>query len=308
MSEIPAESTTEEERDAGPTRFADLGEIKLAYESFGDPGDPPLLLVMGLGMQLLGWREELCEQLAERGFHVVRFDNRDCGLSTRLEGEVNLRAGMLGFTGSAVYDLYDMADDTVGLLDHLGAERAHLVGASMGGMVAQTVAARHPSRALSLCSIMSASGRRRLNTIPRPDILRLLLRRPASSREAYVEDTVSLLDKIGSPGYPSDPDEVREQAAMAYERGFYPPGVARQMMAILASGDRTSDLASIEAPTVVVHGSADRLVPPAAGRVAADAIPGARLVEIDGMGHDLPQDVWPRLIELISENAARAGD
>lgn len=307
MSEIPAEGAAGFERESGRTRFAKLGEVTIAYETFGDEEDPTMLLVMGLGMQLLGWEEELCLELAGRGFHVVRFDNRDCGLSTKMSGRVNLRAGMLGFTGSAVYDLHDMAADTVGLAEHLGAERVHLVGASMGGMIAQVVAARRPERTRSLCSLMAGSGRRRLNTVPRPDILRLLLRRPADSREAYMDDTVRLLEKIGSPAYRSDPGEVRERAGLAYDRCHFPAGIARQLMALLAAGDRSAELARVEAPTLVVHGRADRLVPVGAGRATAEAIAGARLVEIEGMGHDLPRQLWPRLVDLICENAARAG-
>lgn len=288
--------------------IAELGGISIAYEAFGDPDDPTMLLVMGLGMQLLGWDAELCEMLAGRGFHVVRFDNRDVGLSTKLEGRrVNLYAGMLGLTGSAAYDLDDMAADALGLIDHLQVERAHLVGASMGGMIAQQLASRHPDRVLSLCSIMSGSGRRRLSTTPRLAALRTLLRKPAVSREAFIDGMVDLFRVIGSPGYPSDPERIRAQAAASYDRSFYPPGTARQLMAVLASGDRTRGLGRISAPTLVVHGSADPLIPPRAGRDVVEGVPGARYEEIEGMGHDLPAELWPRLAQLISENAASGG-
>jgi pimeloyl-ACP methyl ester carboxylesterase len=289
------------------SQLAEVGKVVLAYEEFGDPADETVLLVMGLGMQMLGWDEEFCELIAARDYHVVRFDNRDTGLSSKVGGQrVNVTAGMLGFTGSAAYTLDDMATDTVGLLDHLGVDSAHLVGASMGGMISQKLAATQPERVASLCSIMAGTGRRRISTLPRLDALRLLMRSPASTREDFIDGMVAVFGTIGSPAYPANPDRLRERAARSYDRCFYPTGSARQMMAILASGDRSEELGRITAPTLVIHGEADRLVPVRAGRDVAAAIPGARLEIIEGMGHDLPPQLWPRLIESIGDNAARA--
>jgi pimeloyl-ACP methyl ester carboxylesterase len=286
------------------SQLAEVGKVMLAYEEFGDPADETVLLVMGLGMQMLGWDEQFCEQIAARDYHVVRFDNRDTGLSSKVGGRrVNVTAGMLGFTGSAAYTLDDMATDTLGLLDYLGIESAHLVGASMGGMISQKLAATHPERVASLCSIMAGTGKRRFSTLPRLDALRILMRSPATTREDFIEGMTSAFDTIGSPAYPADPVRLRERAARSYDRCFYPTGAARQMMAILASGDRTEELRRITAPTLVIHGAADRLVPVRAGRDVAAAIPGARLEIIEGMGHDLPQQLWPRLIESINDNA-----
>ena len=292
--------------NASGEELAPVGGLTICYEQFGDPGDETLLLVMGLGMQLLGWDEELCGMLVERGFHVVRFDNRDVGLSSKLSGRVNLAAGFAGLTGSAVYDLDDMAADTAGLLDHLGVDAAHLVGASMGGMIGQKLAARRPERVRSLCSIMAGSGRRSLTTTPRLSALRILLRPPASAREDAIDATVAAFAAIGSPAYPPDPERLRERAARSYDRCFYPAGTARQLMAVMASGNRTAELARIEVPTVIVHGTADPLVPPRAGRDVAAAIAGARLELIEGMGHDLPRELWPRYCDLIAANARAA--
>jgi pimeloyl-ACP methyl ester carboxylesterase len=286
-------------------QLTQVGRMMFCYEEFGDPADETILLIMGLGMQMLGWDEQFCEQLAERGFHVVRFDNRDVGLSSKSSGRVNVRAGLIGFTGSAAYDLDDMAADTVGLLDALAIESAHLVGASMGGMIGQQLAARFPSRTRSLCSIMASTGRRRPSTTPRPEALMALLRPPASTREEFIEGTVRIFESIGSPRFPPDTARIRERAAHSYDRCFYPIGTARQLMAVLASGNRTRHLHAIDAPTVVIHGREDKLVPPRAGEDVAGAINGARLELIEGMGHDLPIELWPRFHSLIEENARR---
>ena len=279
--------------------------IEIAYETFGDPGEPALLLVMGLGMQMLGWDEELCELLVARGFHVIRFDNRDVGLSTKLRGRPNVIAGAAGLA-SAEYRLSDMAEDAAGLLDHLGIERAHLVGASMGGMIAQSLAARQPRRALSLCSIMAGPGGRALSTMPRLSVLGTLLARPPREREAYAEHVATIFERIGSPGFEADHERLRRRALLSYDRCFHPAGTARQLMAIMASGNRTAEIRCIRCPTLVLHGRDDRLVPPAAGKAVAKAIPAARLELVAGMGHDLPRQLWPRFAELIAENAARA--
>ncbi|MEZ5073488.1 MAG: alpha/beta hydrolase [Solirubrobacterales bacterium] len=283
------------------------GGIELAYETFGDPNDPSLLLVMGLGMQMLAWDERFCAQLVDRGFHVVRFDNRDIGLSTKVGGgPPNVIAGALGLTGSARYTLVDMAADAAGLLDALGIDRAHVVGASLGGMIGQTLAARHPDRIASLCSIMASPGGRRPSVMPRPSVLGTLLARPPSEREAYAEHVARIFARIGSPAYEADFDELREKSLLMYDRCFYPIGGARQLMAVMASGDRTAELRGIRCPTLVIHGKADKLVPASGGIAVADAIDGARLELIEGMGHDLPMALWPRLTRSIADNAARA--
>ena len=284
-----------------------VGDVELAYETFGDPGDPAMLLVMGLGTQMLGWHEDLCAELAGRGFFVIRYDNRDVGRSTALRHlpPPTLRQLMRRSKTAAGYTLPDMAADGMGLLDTLGIERAHVVGASMGGMIAQTMAFRYRERVHSLVSIMSNTGARfsgqpKLNTYP------VLIGRMPAEREAYIERNVKLFALIGSPGFARDEDELRRLAGMSYDRGRNPSGVARQLAAIIASGDRTRDLRGITAPTLVIHGTHDRLVAPSGGRATAKAIPGSRLLEIEGMGHDLPRDVWPRMLDAIAENAARA--
>jgi pimeloyl-ACP methyl ester carboxylesterase len=293
---------------AAGERVARVGDLEIAYDTFGDPADPALLLVMGLGMQLIAWDPDFCRLLADRGFHVIRFDNRDVGRSTKVRGgpRPNIAAAFVGVTRSASYTLDDMAADSGGLLDHLGVEAAHVVGASMGGMIAQTLAIRHPERVLSLASIMSTTGSRLVGQ-PRLNTLGALLRRAPRERERYIEHAVSLFELIGSPGYPTDDERIRERAAAGYDRCFYPAGIARQMVAIMASGNRTAELRRVRVPTVVLHGADDRLVPPSGGRATARAIPGAKLVLIPGMGHDLPTGVWPRIVEELAANAARAG-
>jgi pimeloyl-ACP methyl ester carboxylesterase len=278
-------------------RRAQANGIELAYEEFGHPGGPPLLLIMGLGAQMITWPDDFCRALAV-GRHVVRFDNRDVGESQWLEGEVDLAACMAGDTSSAVYTLEHMADDCAGLLDALGWESAHVVGASMGGMVAQTVAIRHPERIRSLTSIMSTTGERAVAT-PTQAATAALLSPPARTREEAMERAVSVGRVVGSPGLPRDEDDARRRAALAWDRGLNPAGFARQLAAIQASGDRTPALASVDVPTLVVHGEDDPLVPVAGGRATAAAITGADLWTVPGMGHDLPRAIWPDLIARI---------
>jgi pimeloyl-ACP methyl ester carboxylesterase len=289
-------------------RFATVGDVELCYETFGDPGAEPLLLVMGLATQMLGWHEDFCEELAGRGFFVIRYDNRDIGRSTHLRdrrppttAEIVTRR-----LRNPAYTLSDMAADGAGLLEHLGLDSAHVTGASMGGMIAQTIAAEHPDRVRSLVSIMSSTGnvlagRPALRTYP------FLLRRPGGGRDAYIERAQRVFGVVGSPGFERDDARLRELAGASYDRGVSAGGVGRQLGAILASGDRTAALRRISAPTLVVHGKADRLVAPSGGRATARAIPGARLLLIDGMGHDLPRGVWPQLVDGIADTAARAG-
>jgi pimeloyl-ACP methyl ester carboxylesterase len=288
--------------------LADLGNgIEIAYESFGDPSDPTILLIMGLGMQMLGWDEEFCELLVERGFRVVRYDNRDIGLSTKIGGgPPNVLAGAIGLTRSSRYTLTDMALDALGLLDHLGVGRAHVVGISMGGMIGQTLAARHPDRVASLCSMMSSPGGRRPSVMPRPSVIGTLLTRPPAERNAYADYEAMVFSRIGSPAYEPDQQRHRERALLMYDRCYYPVGAARQLMAIMASGDRSAELREIRCPTLVIHGKADKLIPASAGEEVARAIPAARLELFDGVGHDLPAALWPRFVASIADNAARA--
>jgi pimeloyl-ACP methyl ester carboxylesterase len=280
--------------------------IEIAYETIGDPSNPALLLVMGLGTQLIHWDLELCERFAERGFHVIRFDNRDSGRSTYVDAPVpDVRRAMAGLRIDAPYLLDDMAEDAFGLLDHLGIEAAHVAGASMGGMIAQTMAIRRPERVLSLTSIMSTTGERRAGR-PKLRVWGVLLRRAPRDKDAAVEYFVRVFRMIGSKGFPADEDRVRALAAEAYDRGHSPAGTGRQLAAIMASGDRTERLRELRVPTLVFHGRDDPLVPFRGGRATAAAIPGARLIAIPGMGHDLPREVWPRLVDAVAETAARA--
>jgi pimeloyl-ACP methyl ester carboxylesterase len=286
-----------------------VGDLELCYERFGDPADPALLLVMGLATQMLGWHEDFCTALTDRGFHVIRFDNRDIGRSSRLTHlpPPTLRQLLRRDRNAAGYTLDDMADDTAGLLDQLGIERAHVAGASMGGMIAQSFAIRHPDRVLSLASIMSNTGGRWKGQ-PALRIYPLFLRRAPHGRDGYVEHTVRLFRTIGSPGFERDDDELREIAGRGYDRGVDAAGAARQLAAIVAASDRTAALEGLAVPAVVVHGSADPMINPSGGRATARAIPGARMVSIEGMGHDLPRGAWPQILDAITENAARAGE
>ena len=287
--------------------LAKLGDIDICYETFGSADDPAMLLVMGLGTQMIAWPEDFCRRLAELGFFVIRYDNRDVGRSTHMRGYRPPTIGQLLLRDkrAARYTLADMAADGMRLLDHLGIERAHVVGASMGGMIAQTMAARFPDRVISLASIMSNTGHRWRGT-PGLRVYPIFLRRPASNREGAVESFVSVFKLIGSPGFPFDEDEIRKAAELSYERGYNPAGTGRQLAAILAAGDRTAELRTITAPTVVIHGTKDRMVRPSGGRATAAAIPGATLVMIEGMGHDFPCAAWDRMIDAIVANTRRA--
>jgi pimeloyl-ACP methyl ester carboxylesterase len=288
-------------------RFAPTNGIELCYQEMGDPDGEPLLLVMGLATQMVAWSEGFCQLLAERGFRVIRFDNRDIGRSTKL-GDAGLpgRLDMLvGRRGTAPYLLRDMAADTFGLMDHLGVESSHLVGASMGGMIVQSAAIQQPGRVRSITSIMSTTGSRRVGH-PSYKTFGLLLGHPPKEREAAIERVVKTFRVIGSPGYPFEEERIREIAGISFDRGHSPAGIARQLHAITASGDRTPALRQLDVPALVIHGKNDRLVNPSGGRATAEAIPGARLKLVDGMGHDLPRALWPTFADQIAANAARA--
>src|SRR5882757_2346542 len=291
----------------GEELFAPANGLELCYQEIGEPDGEPLLLVMGLATQLLGWDERLCSLLAERGFRVVRFDNRDIGRSTKLDqaGAPSLLDTLSGRRASAAYLLRDMAADSFGLMDHLGWETAHVVGASMGGMIAQTMAIEHPERLRSLVSIMSTTGQR-WTGLPTVKAFGVLFSKRPTDREAFVQRGVNTFRVIGSPGYPFDEQHVREVAGRSYDRGQSAAGVARQLHAITSSGDRTSGLEGVDLPATVIHGNRDPLVRPSGGRATAVAIRGARLKIIDGMGHDLPRELYPTFADEIESTAARA--
>lgn len=289
-------------------QFARTGEVELAYETVGDPADPAVLLIMGLGAQLIYWPERLCELLAAGGYRVIRFDNRDCGRSTKLDGLgiPDIGRMLAGETVEVPYRLEDMAADSVGLLDELGIGRAHVVGASLGGMVAQRVAIDFADRVLSLASIMSTTGDRAVGRAS-PEASAVLMTRPATERGEYVAGFVDARRAIGSQGELFDEQAIRDLAGRAYDRGFFPGGTARQLAAVLASPDRAPELAGVTAPAVVIHGADDPLIGVSGGRATAAAVPGAELVEIEGMGHDLPQALLGRIADALVRNFERAG-
>ncbi len=288
-------------------RFCHVGGgITLCYETFGDPADPPALLVMGLGTQMIAWHADFCTELAAQGLHVVRFDNRDVGRSTHVGGRPPTTLQLLLRSPRAAhYDLGDMAQDAASLLDELELGAAHVIGASMGGMIAQTLAARHPHSVRSLTSIMSNTGSRRSGQ-PSLAVYPIFLRRAPRERSASVEHTVRVFEAIGSPGVPREEGDIRELAELSYDRGNDPAGVGRQLAAIAASGDRTAELHGIRVPTLVIHGCDDPLVAPSGGRATARAIPGSQLALVPGMGHDMPRALWPPLIGAIADHARRA--
>jgi pimeloyl-ACP methyl ester carboxylesterase len=283
--------------------------VDLCYQTFGSPDGDPLLLVMGLGGPMNWWDPELCTMLAEAGFHVVRFDNRDTGRSSRLDGRVTrgqLVKTFLGRGGRPPYTLNDLAADGFGLMDHLGWDSAHIAGVSMGGMIVQTMAVDQPRRVRSLTSIMSTLGKRSVGW-QHPSLIPALIGPRAAGREAYVASSAKMWQMIGSPGYPQDDAKVRARAEETYDRGVSASGVMRQMLAILNQPDRSRALASLRIPAAVVHGTADKMVHVSGGRATARAIPGAELLVIDGMGHDIPADLFETLTEVIRRTADRAG-
>jgi pimeloyl-ACP methyl ester carboxylesterase len=288
---------------------AQANGIELEYDIHGADGDPPLLLIMGLSAQLTLWREAFVDELVGRGFRVIRFDNRDIGLSTWFDeaGVPDLAAALTtGQLPPPVYTMDDMADDAAGLLDALGIERAHIVGASMGGMIAQTFALRHPDRTISLCSIMSTTGNPGVGQAEPSVVQQMFMATPPTTPEEAEEAALIGTRVIGSPGYPADEQQVREYARAAFARSNHPDGIARQMLAIVHQPDRTEALQKVAVPTLVIHGEADPLVTPSGGRATADAVPGAELWMQPGVGHDIPPALYGETAERIAANCRRA--
>lgn len=285
------------------------GDVEICFDTFGDESDPTMLMVMGLGTQMLWWRDDFCAALADRGFHVIRYDNRDVGRSTRMHHVPSPTPWQLlrRTPGKAGYTLSDMAADGLALLDHVGVEAAHVVGASMGGMIAQIMAASHRERVLSLVSIMSNTGSWRAGQ-PALRMYPRLMRKVPAERDSYVEHSLRNFHEVASPGFEYDAEDHRRLLGVAFDRAHGPAGVARQLAAIVASGDRTELLSTIHAPALVIHGTADRLIAPSGGRATAAAIPGSQLMMIEGMGHDLPRAAWPEIVSAIVQNAERVSD
>ncbi len=296
------------------TGKARSGDLHLYYEDMGDPNDPAVLLIMGLGAQMLLWRTAFCEKLVAEGLRVIRYDNRDVGLSDRTQRRssgqplmARLARSWLGLPSNAAYKLEDMADDAAAVLNHLGIERAHIVGASMGGMIAQIFAGRFPQRTRTLGVIFSSNNAAFLPP-PGPRQLLALLKGPSpdSPREVIIDNAVRVGNIIGSPRYRVSEEQARAEAAEAYDRSYYPQGVARHFGAVLGSGSLLRYDRQVNVPTVVIHGKADKLMRPSGGRAVARAIKGARLVLLDGMGHDLPEQLWDRVISELTSNFAEA--
>ena len=289
--------------------FAPVGRgIELCYQTYGDPDGEPLLLVMGLGGPMTWWDPELCELLARAGFYVVRYDNRDTGRSTVVDAKVSRGAVLRAFSGRRVrvpYGLSDMADDAFGLLDHLELDSAHVVGVSMGGMIVQTMAIAGPARVRSLTSIMSTTGRRTVGW-QHPSLYPSLIAPRRPGREAYVRGSAAFWRMTGSPAYPQPIEAVEKRAADTYDRGLEPMGTVRQMLAVLTQPNRSSRLHGVRVPALVVHGLADKMVHVSGGRATAAAIPGAELLLIEGMGHDLPPALFESLVAAIRRTADRA--
>jgi len=281
--------------------------IQIEYDTFGDASFPALLLIMGGGSQMIFWEVEFCELLAKRGHFVIRFDNRDVGLSTKFEeaGIPDMMAAMEGKPVDLAYSLDDMADDALGLLDALGIGKAHICGASVGGMIAQVISYRYPERVLSLTSIMSSTGNPQLPQI-KADVLAAVYKPAPEGREAYIEHSVNLWRTLWSPGFPFDEKRLRKVMAESYDRSYYPQGMARQSAAVIAHGYRRSSLASIKVPTLVIHGDEDPFMSVEGGKETAQLIPGAELLIINGMGHDMPKEAWSEIVDAISHHTMQA--
>lgn len=278
--------------------------VELEYDTFGDPAAEPLLLIMGLGTQMTAWPEPFCQAIADEGFHVVRFDNRDCGLSTILDVPPPSFGDLLGGDTSGVpYLMSDLSGDVAGLLDALGYESAHIVGLSMGGMIAQQFAIDHPGRVRTLCSIMSTTGAPDVGQ-PAPEVITILLSPAATNRDEAIDRGQKMFETVGSPDYPTPTVELRARIGEAFDRSFTPAGSARQLACIVASPDRTAGLAAVSVPSAVVHGDSDKLVDVSGGRATAAAL-GIEPLIINGAGHDLPEKLWPTYVEAIVANARK---
>jgi pimeloyl-ACP methyl ester carboxylesterase len=282
--------------------------VDLCYQTFGDATKPALLLIMGLGTQMLGWDEVFCRQLADRGYYVIRFDNRDIGKSTWLDGEevpnvvLLFAKAAMGLHPKVPYTLSDMANDSVGLLDVLGIAKAHIVGASMGGMIGQMIATEHPDRMLTLTSIMSTTGNSKLPS-PKPEAAAMLTAKPVETFDEFVVFYKKLMKVLRAGDFPEDEALDADRAKVSWARGYHPAGSARQLAAIIASGNRTKALADVRVPTLVIHGRPDPLVPVEGGMATAEAIPGAKLLIIERMGHALPLSMWGEVINAIAVHA-----
>jgi pimeloyl-ACP methyl ester carboxylesterase len=289
-------------------QFAEVGGgIDLCHETIGDPKQPPVVMIMGIGTQMLAWPDGFCELLAARGAFVIRFDNRDSGRSTSLDhlGVPSVTKAWRRELDDPPYLLSDMASDVVGLLAALGHDSAHVVGSSLGGFVAQTMAIEHPDRVRSLASIMSSTGSGKVG-YPTQEAMEVLMTRPPADLESYLDGIVAARRVIGSPGFPLDEAWLREAFTLMHGRGINPEGTQRQLVASICSGNRTDRLRELAVPTVVIHGAEDKLIDVSGGKATAAAIPDAELVLIERMGHDLPKEVWPRIVDAISGNFDRA--
>lgn len=284
---------------------AHVNGIDMEYATKGDPSDPALLLVMGLGAQMTTWPEGFLDRLVERGFFVITYDNRDSGLSTKFEGMPDMAALFTGDGSSAPYKIEDLADDGAALLAHLGITRAHVMGASMGGMITQALVINHANLFLSACSVMSTTGDRTVGA-PTGEAMTALLRPPAANRDEAIAASIAGSKIIGSPAYPATDEELAARAGAAYDRSYCPEGTVRQLAAILSSPDRTEGLHGVKIPFLVIHGEADPLVTPSGGDATAAAVPGATLLTFPGMGHDLPDALWEPIVEAIVANTALA--
>ncbi|KXH71793.1 MAG: hypothetical protein AM326_11510 [Candidatus Thorarchaeota archaeon SMTZ-45] len=295
MSEIPYSGE----------KTAKVGEVEIAYDTFGNPSDPPMLLIMGLGAQMIRWDELFCKALAGQGRWVIRFDNRDVGLSTKFEeaGIPNIMSLIQGQKVDVPYKLKDMAEDAIGLLDELGIEVADVVGVSMGGMIAQTMAIHYPERIRTLTSIMSSTGNPELPQ-SKPEAFEVLLAPPASNRTDYITSQLKAAKVLHGSTYPLNEEYVRNYSERSYDRCYHPQGFSRQLGAVLASGSRNEALANVKIPTLVIHGSIDPLVPVEGGKDTAKSIPDAKLLIIDGMGHSFPSEVVPQILQAILQHTA----
>jgi pimeloyl-ACP methyl ester carboxylesterase len=286
-------------------KTAKVGDVELVYDTFGDPSSPPMLLIMGLGAQMIRWDDAFCKAIASQGRWVIRFDNRDIGLSTKFDeaGIPNVMSLIQGQKTDVPYKLKDMADDAVGLLDALGIEAADVVGVSMGGMIAQTIAIHYPERVRTLTSIMSSTGNPELPQ-SKPEAMEVLLEPPVSNRNDYITNQLKAAKVLHGPVYPLNEEYVRDYAERSYDRCYHPQGLPRQLGAILVSGSRNEALANVKIPTLVIHGNVDPLVPVEGGKDTAKSIPDAKLLIIEGMGHSFPTEVVPQILQAILRHTA----